>query len=61
MKIKRPTLSKPTPVRLHESTRPMLEATSAKFRLSPAQLIRIAVDEKLAEWQRTGSIEILSR
>jgi predicted transcriptional regulator len=54
-------LSKPTPVRLHQDTKPLLDEVARKFRLSPAEIIRIAVDQKLAEWKIGGTVSIASR
>jgi predicted transcriptional regulator len=51
-------LSKPTPVRLNATTKPQLDHVARKFRLSPAQIIRLAVDEKLSEWIKSGKIQI---
>lgn len=51
-------LSKPTPVRLHETTVPRLRATARRFRLIPAELIRIALDQKLAEWEASEVITV---
>lgn len=61
MNTKPRPLSKPTPVRLHEQTKPLLAETARKFRLSPAEIIRIAVDQKLTEWAATGQVSIASR
>lgn len=51
-------LSKPTPVRLHQSTAPRLREVARRFRLIPAELIRIALDQKLEEWERAEAITV---
>jgi hypothetical protein len=55
------TLSKPTPVRLNKATKPRLLLVAKKFRLSPAAIIRLAVDQKLTDWLLSDTLRIESR
>jgi predicted DNA-binding protein len=54
-------LAKPTPIRLHRDSQARLRAISKKFRLRPAELIRLAIDAKLPSWEAGEPIIIRNR
>ena len=45
-------LLKPVPVRLRIQAKHALENLSRQFAITPAELIRIAVNQKLREWKK---------
>jgi metal-responsive CopG/Arc/MetJ family transcriptional regulator len=49
-------LSDPIPVRFHESTLQLIDEASRKFQLSRSHVIRLALDQKLKEWNANGEM-----
>lgn len=52
------TLCKPTPVRFRKETEEKIREVAVRFGLRPASVIRFAVDNQLAEFDRSGQIII---
>lgn len=54
MKMKR--VPNPTNIRFDDNTKSLLEQLAEEFCVTPSDLIRAAVREKLSVWQRDGVI-----